>query len=152
MTRIKGVIAEFLEPSLWFVLTYVQKKKKGRFWGEAGAGYLPSGSNKVKVWRLQSELQVDCCSWVAILGSVCVGICRGWAHWEIGVRCVGSEGRKLMARQPIWEKNGLPSKINIMQIVSEEHLTSQLSLVAAYQSHVFALSAQQMSQSLCFMV
>ena len=61
---------------------------------------------------------MDCCSWVAILGSVCVEICRGRAHWEIGVRCVGSKGRKFMAREPIWEKNGLPSKINIVQIVS----------------------------------
>ena len=94
------------------------EKKKGRFWGEAGAGYLPNGSNKVKVWRWESGLLVDCCSWVAILGSACVEICRGWAHWEIGVRCVGIEGGKLMASEPIWEKNGLPSKINIVQIVS----------------------------------
>ena len=26
-------------------------EKKRRFWGEAGAGYLPSGSNEGKVWR-----------------------------------------------------------------------------------------------------
>ena len=25
------------------------EKKKGRFWGEIDGGYLPSGSNKVKV-------------------------------------------------------------------------------------------------------
>ena len=32
------------------------EKKKGRFWGEADDGYLPSGSNKVKVWRCWSGL------------------------------------------------------------------------------------------------
>ena len=37
------------------------EKKKGRFWGEAGAGYLSSGGNKVKVWRWWSRLLVDCC-------------------------------------------------------------------------------------------
>ena len=62
---------------------------------------------------------------MAVLVSVCVGICRGWAHWEIGVRCVGSEGRKLMAREPILEKNGLPSKINIVQIVSAKFHTAR---------------------------
>ena len=70
------------------------RKKKGRFWSEAGAGYLPSGSNKVKVWRRWSRLLVDCCGWELILGSACVEICRGWAQWESGVRCVGSWGQE----------------------------------------------------------
>ena len=61
---------------------------------------------------------VDCCSLVLILGSACVEICRGWGHWESRVRCVGSEGRNLMAREAPWEQNGLPSMVNIMQIVS----------------------------------
>ena len=44
------------------------EKKKGRFWSEAGAGYLPSGSNGVKEWRRWSSfLLLDCCSWVVIL-------------------------------------------------------------------------------------
>ena len=47
-------------------------KANGRFWGEAGAGYLPSGSNKVKVW-----------GWVVFLGRACVEIFWGWAHWEM---------------------------------------------------------------------
>ena len=25
--------------------------KEGRFWDEAGAGYMPSGSNEVRVWE-----------------------------------------------------------------------------------------------------
>ena len=69
------------------------KKKKWRFWGEAGAGYLASGSNKVKLWRQWSRLLVDCCNWVLILGGACVQICRGWAYRESGVRCVGSIAR-----------------------------------------------------------
>ena len=39
-----------------------RKKEEGRLWGEAGAGYLPNGSNKVKVWGQWSGfLLVDCC-------------------------------------------------------------------------------------------
>ena len=60
------------------------EKKKGKFWGEAGADYLASGSNEVKVWRRWSGfLFLDCCGWVVILVSAYVEICRGWAHWEI---------------------------------------------------------------------
>ena len=59
------------------------EKKKGRFWGEACADYLPTGSNKVKVWRLwRGFLLLDCCGWVVILGRACVEICWGGAHWE----------------------------------------------------------------------
>ena len=36
------------------------KKKKWRFWGEAGAVYLASGSNTVKLWRQWCRLLVDC--------------------------------------------------------------------------------------------
>ena len=61
---------------------------------------------------------MDCCSLVLILGSACVEICRGWGHWESRVRCVGSKGRNLTAREAPWEQNGLPSMVNIMQIVS----------------------------------
>ena len=43
-----ATIAEFLELSLWEVL--MPGKNEGRIWGEAGAGYLPSGSGEVKVW------------------------------------------------------------------------------------------------------
>ena len=93
------------------------KKKKGRFLGEAGAGYLPSGSNKVKVSRWWSGLLVNCCVWVLIVGSVCVEICRSWAHWESRVRCEGSCGRNLTAREPQWKQNGLPSMVDIMQMV-----------------------------------
>ena len=50
---------------------------------------------------------MDCCSLVLILGSACVEICRGWGHWESRVRCVGSEGRNLTARETPWEQNGL---------------------------------------------
>ena len=59
------------------------EKKKGRFWGQASAGYLPNGSKKGKVWRQWSRLLLDCCSWVVILGSVYVEICWGWPHWEM---------------------------------------------------------------------
>ena len=42
------------------------REKEGRFWGEAGAAYLSSGSNEVKVWgRWSGFLLVDCCGWVA---------------------------------------------------------------------------------------
>ena len=90
------------------------EKKKGRFWDEAGAGYLPSGSSRVKVCRRWSRLLVDRCSWVLILGSACAEICRGWAHWESRVRCVGREARNWMVREPPWEQNGLPSMVNIL--------------------------------------
>ena len=53
------------------------EKKKGRFWGEINGGYLPSGSNKVKVWRRWRGLLVDCCSWVLTLVGASVEICRG---------------------------------------------------------------------------
>ena len=60
------------------------EKKKGRFWGEASANYLPRESNEVKVWRWWSGfLLLDCCGWVVILGNGCVEICWGWAHWEM---------------------------------------------------------------------
>ena len=45
-----ATVAEFLEPFLRVALTYVTEKKEERFLGGAGAGYLPSGSNKVKAW------------------------------------------------------------------------------------------------------
>ena len=109
------------------------RKKKGRFWSEAGAGYLPSGSNKVKVWRRWSRLLVDCCGWELILGSACVEICRGWAQWESGVRCVGSWGRNMTAREPPWKQNGLPSTVNIKQIV----LAKSHSLRVAYHQPGF---------------
>ena len=28
----------------------LERKRRGSLWGEAGAGYLHSGSNEVKVW------------------------------------------------------------------------------------------------------
>ena len=59
------------------------EKKKGRFWSEAGADYLSSGSNKMKMWTQWSRfLLLDCCGWGVILGSTCVEICWDWAHWE----------------------------------------------------------------------
>ena len=51
------------------------REKGRRLQGDAGAGYLP-GSIKVKAWEEQSWfLLVDCCTWVVIIGSVCVEIC-----------------------------------------------------------------------------
>ena len=38
--------------------------KKGRFWGEAGAAYLPSGSNKMKAWRQWSGSYL----WTVVVG------------------------------------------------------------------------------------
>ena len=59
------------------------RKKKRRFWDEAGADYLPSGSNEVKLWRrLSGFLLLDCCGWVVILGSAYLEICWSWVHWE----------------------------------------------------------------------
>ena len=38
------------------------ERMKGRFLGEPGAGYMPSGSNNLKVWRRWSRLLVDYCA------------------------------------------------------------------------------------------
>ena len=58
-----------------------RKKEEGRLWGEAGAGYLPNGSNEVKVWGQWSGfLLVDCCGQMVIVGSDCVEICWRWTH------------------------------------------------------------------------
>ena len=47
--------------------------EKRKFEGGAGAGYQPSESNNVKVWRQPSGfLLAECCGWVVILGSACV--------------------------------------------------------------------------------
>ena len=52
------------------------REKEGRFWGEKGAAYLSSRSNKVKVLgRWSRFLLVDRCGWVVFRGSGCVGIC-----------------------------------------------------------------------------
>ena len=115
---IKGCIDECLE------------KKKGRFWGEAGADHLPSGSNKVKVWRWWSEfLLFGCCGWVVILGSASVEICWGWAHWEtnLGVQAGSPHGSRM---------GYLPCLIScrLLQLnagAQGEHLTSQFSSAAA---------------------
>ena len=89
--------------------------KKGRFLGEAVTAYLPSGSNKVKVWRGWSGfLLVGCCGWVVTLGSAGVEICWVWGHWESEIGCVGSWGMNLMAREPSWEQNGLLPMVNII--------------------------------------
>ena len=42
-----ATIVEFLQLSLRVVLIHAWKKK--RFWGEAGARYVPTGSNEMKV-------------------------------------------------------------------------------------------------------
>ena len=42
--------------------------------------------------------------------------CCGWAVIQNKIRCVGSWGRNLMAREPLWEQNWLPPMFNIMQI------------------------------------
>ena len=45
-------IADFLELSMQVVLVYsMLEKKNWGFWYEADAGYLLSGSNRVKLWR-----------------------------------------------------------------------------------------------------
>ena len=71
-----STIVESLGPSLWVAQVNVcLERRGGRFWGEAGAGYLP-GSNKMNVWVEWSWfLLVDCCTWVVIVGSACVEIC-----------------------------------------------------------------------------
>ena len=77
-TGCKGVSGYYYHCSVLgaIVMACVVKKKKGRFWCEASAGYLPSGSNKVKVWRWWIKfLLVDCCGWVVILVSACMEIC-----------------------------------------------------------------------------
>ena len=79
-----ATIVESLEPMIMDCVDVCLEKKKGRFWGEAGAGYLPSRSNKVKVCRQWSGfLLLDCCGWIVILGSACVEIFCGWVHWEL---------------------------------------------------------------------
>ena len=95
------------------------REKEGRFWGEAGASYLSSASNEVKVWgRWRGFLLVDCCGWVVFLGSACVEICWRWVHWGNVVRCVSSKGRNLTAREPPRKHHGLTPMVNIRQITS----------------------------------
>ena len=53
-----------------------------------------------------------------ILGSACVEIFRDLAHWESGIRCVGSWGRTVTARESLWEQKGLLSMFNMMQVAS----------------------------------
>ena len=78
-----ATISEFSKPPLQVVLMYALRKRRGDSGGEAGADYLPSGSNEVKVWRRLSRfLLLDSCGWVVILGSACMEISWGWAHWE----------------------------------------------------------------------
>ena len=84
----RATVAEFLEPFLRVALTYMTEKNEGRFLGGAGAGYLPSGSNKVKAWgQCNGFLLVSCCGWAVILASACVEIC--W-RWAVAVGCVAS--------------------------------------------------------------
>ena len=70
--------------------------------------------------------------------NACVEICWRWVHWQRGVRCVGSQGRHLTAREPPWEQNGIPPIVNIIEWSRlnlgawREHLISQLSWVAAW--------------------
>ena len=79
------IIADILEPSLQVVLVYSMLEKKNcRFWSEADAGYLLSGSNKVKLWRQQCRfLLSDCCGWAVILGA-------GLTTKQLGVQATGA--------------------------------------------------------------
>ena len=57
--------------------------------------------------------------WVHVYpGLVYSGRRRGeqgyWNHYW----CVGSQGRDMAAGEPPWEQNGLPTMVNIMQVVS----------------------------------
>ena len=49
-------------------------EKKGEFWGEPGAWYLPSGSNKVKVWKqwrvVGGLLKLGVNSWWCLCGNL----------------------------------------------------------------------------------
>ena len=48
------------------------------------------------------------------------------ALWET-VGCVGSWGWSVMARESIWEQNGLTPLVNIMHfLLARQHLTSQV--------------------------
>ena len=86
-----------------------QEKKKGRFWCEVDAGYLPSGNNEMEVWRQWSGfLLLNCCVWVVILGLGSLGNRVG---------SLGSWGRNLTAREPPLEQNGLTPMVSIVQIV-----------------------------------
>ena len=52
------------------------REKEERFWGEAGAVYLSSGSNEVKVCgQWNGLLLVDWWDWAVFLGSACVQTC-----------------------------------------------------------------------------
>ena len=113
--------------------------KTRRFSGEAGADYLPSGSNEVKVWRRWSGfLLLDCCGWVKILGSAWVEIFWGWTHWEteLGVKAAGAG--TWWPGSPHGSRMGyLPCLVScrLLQLnagAQGEHLTSQLSWAAAY--------------------
>ena len=41
-----------------------RKKGRGRLWGEAGAGYLLRGSNKMKVWEKVEQVLVGGLLWL----------------------------------------------------------------------------------------
>ena len=84
-----ATIAEFLEPSLWVMLMYVYKRRKG----DSGGVKQVLGICLVVGGLLWLWCGVVWCSTVVlILGSACEEIDRGWAHWESGVRCVGGQG------------------------------------------------------------
>ena len=71
-----ATIAGFLGAIVTICVDVCLGSKKGKFLGEAVTAYLPSGSNKVKVWRGWSGfLLVGYCGWVVTLGSAGVEIC-----------------------------------------------------------------------------
>ena len=43
------------------------REKEGRFWGEAGAVYLCSGSNQVKVWGTVQWVLVGGLLWLGVI-------------------------------------------------------------------------------------
>ena len=75
------------------------------------------GIGELRIQERRSQcLLADCCGWAVILCYCLGGICWGWAHWQKEVGCVGSQDRKLTAREPLWKQNGLPPIVNIMHI------------------------------------
>ena len=115
-------VAYWLQSCQWLLLSLLSSwshhyglywcmpsKKERRFWCEVDAGYLPSGSNEMEVWRQWSGfLLLNCCVWVVILGLGSLGNRVG---------SLGSWGRNLTARETPLEQNGLTPMVSIVQIV-----------------------------------
>ena len=126
-------IAEFLEP-FYGLYWCMSRQKKGRFWGEADAAYLSSGSNQVHV----RGLLVDCRYWLVFPVKACVEVYWRCADWEVElVAWIASAGTWWSGRLHGSGMGHLPWLIlwRLLRLnlgAREKHLTSQLSWITAW--------------------